>query len=607
MTKPTIVTRAGKGSALTWTEGDANLTNLRDATITVTDGTNSKAIDLNGTITYTAGTNVTLSVNSSTGALTINSTGGGATAITGLSDVQITSPSTNQVLKYSSATSKWVNGAGGIDGLYADTNPSLGGNLTVMGYSIISSGNGNINITPNGTGSIVLEGQSWPQADGTANQVLKTNGSGQLSWTDVTATSATNATNATNIGITNQTNTNSNFYPTFSSGTSGNNAAGVSTDLYYNPFSGNLYAGTFVGNLSGSATNASNIYINSTDGNASDTTMFVALVPANTTGNQGLHTDIAGLTYNASTNTLTATTFSGGLSGAHNGTVGATTPSSGVFTSISTNSTLTANNTTGPKLTIGTGAVSSSAWTTTGIGIRASAATYTDTTSTTGTIAASHVHAISTPLIASTNTITVTDAATFYVAAAPTASTNTTITNGWAILSGGKIKATDFTGTIGATTASTGAFTTLSASSTVSGTGFSTYLASPPAIGGTAAAAGTFTTLTSTGRTVLKDLTETVYTSGSTTGTITPDVANGTVQKITLTGSITFSAFANPVAGQSMTLIITQSASGGLTLTSTMKFAGGSKTLSTAANAIDILTVFYDGSTYYASLGKGFA
>jgi hypothetical protein len=48
---------------------------------------------------------------------------------------------------------------------------------------------------------------------------------------------------------------------------------------------------------------------------------------------------------------------------------------------------------------------------------------------------------------------------------------------------------------IGSTAASTGAFTTLSASSTVSGTGFSTYLASPPAIGGTAAAAGTFTTL----------------------------------------------------------------------------------------------------------------
>lgn len=48
---------------------------------------------------------------------------------------------------------------------------------------------------------------------------------------------------------------------------------------------------------------------------------------------------------------------------------------------------------------------------------------------------------------------------------------------------------------IGSTTPSTGAFTTLAASSTVSGTGFSTYLASPPAIGGTAPSAGAFTTL----------------------------------------------------------------------------------------------------------------
>ena len=54
----------------------------------------------------------------------------------------------------------------------------------------------------------------------------------------------------------------------------------------------------------------------------------------------------------------------------------------------------------------------------------------------------------------------------------------------------------DVNGTVKATTFSgAGAFTTLSASSTVSGIGFSNYLASPPAIGGTTAAAGTFTTL----------------------------------------------------------------------------------------------------------------
>jgi hypothetical protein len=66
-------------------------------------------------------------------------------------------------------------------------------------------------------------------------------------------------------------------------------------------------------------------------------------------------------------------------------------------------------------------------------------------------------------------------------------------------ITGGSVDGT----TVGATTASTGAFTTLSASSAVSGTGFSTYLASPPAIGGTTAAAGTFTTLTATGQTSL--------------------------------------------------------------------------------------------------------
>ncbi|MBW9102962.1 beta strand repeat-containing protein [Paraburkholderia phenoliruptrix] len=56
---------------------------------------------------------------------------------------------------------------------------------------------------------------------------------------------------------------------------------------------------------------------------------------------------------------------------------------------------------------------------------------------------------------------------------------------------------------IGGTAANAGAFTTLSASSTVSGTGFSTYLASPPAIGGTAAAAGSFTTLSASGNDAL--------------------------------------------------------------------------------------------------------
>jgi hypothetical protein len=54
-----------------------------------------------------------------------------------------------------------------------------------------------------------------------------------------------------------------------------------------------------------------------------------------------------------------------------------------------------------------------------------------------------------------------------------------------------------------ANTSGAGVFTTLSASGTVSGAGFSAYLASPPAIGGTAAAAGAFTTLSASGAVTL--------------------------------------------------------------------------------------------------------
>jgi hypothetical protein len=148
-----------------------------------------------------------------------------------------------------------------------------------------------------------------------------------------------------------------------------------------------------------------------------------------------------------------------------------------------------------------------------------------------------------------------------------------------------------------------------------SGSGAISYSAgvfkyTPPDLSTYAPLAGpTFTgAVTAGASTTVKDVRDTVYSSGTTSGGITPDCANGNIQTITLTGSITFNAFSNPVSGQSMTLLITQPSSGGpYTLTSTMKFANGAKTLSTAANAVDMLTVSYVGSTYYASLITGFA
>jgi hypothetical protein len=86
-------------------------------------------------------------------------------------------------LKYYTGSAWVAITSGGITDVVQDGTPQLGGNLDINTFSIVSTSNGNINITPNGTGSVVLDGLSYPQADGSANQVLKTNGSGVLSFT----------------------------------------------------------------------------------------------------------------------------------------------------------------------------------------------------------------------------------------------------------------------------------------------------------------------------------------------------------------------------------------------------------------------------------------
>jgi hypothetical protein len=95
---------------------------------------------------------------------------------------------TGQVLKTDGAGNLgWVTAAGGLSAVVDDTTPQLGGALDVNGQAIVSASAGNIAITPDTTGSIVLDGLNWPQADGTTGQVLQTNGAGQLSFVDQTS------------------------------------------------------------------------------------------------------------------------------------------------------------------------------------------------------------------------------------------------------------------------------------------------------------------------------------------------------------------------------------------------------------------------------------
>lgn len=442
MAKPTIVTRAGKGSALTWTEGDANLTNLKDATVSIKAGSAGVSVsaDLNSEIVLVAGTNITLTGDNTAKTITIAASGGGATTLDGLTDVVITAAATNDVLVYNGTD--WV-----------DTAAS---SLTVSAAS--------------------------------------------------TATTATGATNI-NISTTTGNTADTVMFPVLVGAlATGNQLPHIDNDLSYNASTNALTATTFVGALTGNAdtattaTGATNINISTTDGNSNDTTLYPVFVSAASTGNQLPHTD-AGIAYNASTNALTlgqngvalgsiifANSTAGGSTTlsvpANAGTFTFTLPSSNGNTQnlLTTNGagltswassitgTFTFNNgvANNPKLTIGTGTLSSTAWTTTGIGLRVSAATYTDTSSTAGTVAASHVHAIAASTLEASNTITITDSASLYVAAAPIAGTRTTITNGWAILAGGRIKASAVDATpIGSTTASTGAFTTLTATGAV--------------------------------------------------------------------------------------------------------------------------------------------
>ena len=61
-------------------------------------------------------------------------------------------------------------------------------NIKVDGNAITSENtNGDITITPNGSGKIVLDGINFPTADGSANQFLQTDGSGQLSFATVSS------------------------------------------------------------------------------------------------------------------------------------------------------------------------------------------------------------------------------------------------------------------------------------------------------------------------------------------------------------------------------------------------------------------------------------
>jgi len=161
----------------------------------------------------------------------------------------------------------------------------------------------------------------------------------------------TTPTTAGGTGLTSYT---AGDLPYYSSG-SALSKLGIGTSGYVLQSNGSAPTWVAQSTLSvGTATNATNTAI--TDNTSSSATWYPTIVSA-TTGNLPQTTSSTKLSFVPSTGILTAT----GFAGAHNGTVGATTPSTGAFTTLSSSSDATLH-----TLTVGLGANSVSTNTTFG-------------------------------------------------------------------------------------------------------------------------------------------------------------------------------------------------------------------------------------------------
>jgi hypothetical protein len=94
--------------------------------------------------------------------------------------------------------------------------------------------------------------------------------------------------------------------------------------------------------------------------------------------------------------------------------------------------------------------------------------------------------------------------------------------------------------------------------------------------------------------------------------TITVDFSEASVHTVTLAENTEF-VVTNLPTGATGTIIITQDGGGtnsgsfGTDGSTAVKFAGGTPTLSTAGNAIDVVTIFNDGTNYLGNIAKAYA
>ena len=216
-------------------------------------GTNGTATPTAGGVSYGTGTAYAFTAAGTSGQVLQSNGSGAPTWASPSANITITDDTTTNSTRYplfSSATT------GTISTEYTSStkyqfNPSTG-ILTATGFS--GSGAGLTSI-PNSalTNSSVTIGSTSVSLGATVTtfaglvSVTSTSFVGALTGNASTATSATSATNATNVAVTDDTTTNSTFYPAFLSNTTGNLGVKVSsTKLKFNPSTGALTANQLV-------------------------------------------------------------------------------------------------------------------------------------------------------------------------------------------------------------------------------------------------------------------------------------------------------------------------------------------------------------------------
>lgn len=188
------------------------------------------------------------------------------------------------------------------------------------------------------------------------------------------------------------------------------------------------------------------------------------------------------------------------------------------------------------------------------------------------------------------------------------ATTNTPAVAGTYTISASLVSTAGFNGPVGNSTANTGAFTTLSASGTVSGAGFSSYLASPPAIGGTVAAAGTFTSITSPSITTSGTNALSIDTNStgnitigtnSNSKTITIGNTTGATALLLKSGTGNISITGNVILNSSNSITTTAITTGANTTAGTITGAWSLSSGSTLTATYADLAEYYEGDNNY--------